>query len=155
MRLRPSKLAPLAILLLGFPIPMHRDWGPLAGLVAAPGTARAAEPVRVTRKAVDERVEKMATYLWSQANEQGHWDDVNPPKRGGPIDKRNPDSNYGGETALMLLALKVAGADEQEARFQKALMERPRLFGELLNRLETAPKGALLRVVREVRDGNW
>ena len=49
----------------------------------------------------------------------------------------------------------LAMAGRVSARFQKALMERPRLFGELLNRLETAPKGALLRVVREVRDGNW
>jgi len=64
---------------------------------------------------------------------------------------------------LMLLAgpleedpdVLFAMAGKVSKRFRKALMEHPRLFGELLNRLEDAPKGALLRVVREVRDGNW
>lgn len=49
----------------------------------------------------------------------------------------------------------MAMAGRVSERFRKALMEHPRIFGEILAHLEQAPKDALLRVVREVRDGDW
>ncbi|MEZ4416133.1 MAG: helix-turn-helix transcriptional regulator [Gemmatimonadota bacterium] len=36
-----------------------------------------------------------------------------------------------------------------------AIRARPQLFGELLRQLKTAPDRAVLRIVREVRDGDW
>ncbi|RMH11356.1 MAG: XRE family transcriptional regulator, partial [Gammaproteobacteria bacterium] len=33
--------------------------------------------------------------------------------------------------------------------------KRPQLFAELLRELKTLPDHAILRVVREVRDGDW
>jgi len=35
------------------------------------------------------------------------------------------------------------------------IRKRPQLFSELLRQLKTAPDDAVLRVVREVRDGEW
>jgi len=35
------------------------------------------------------------------------------------------------------------------------IRRRPQLFSELLRQLKTAPDDAVLRVVREVRDGEW
>ena len=35
------------------------------------------------------------------------------------------------------------------------ILGRPRLFADLLRQLKDAPEHAILRVVREVRDGNW
>jgi transcriptional regulator with XRE-family HTH domain len=38
---------------------------------------------------------------------------------------------------------------------QKIIMQRPRLFADLLRQLKQAPDHAILRVVREVKDGHW
>ncbi len=35
------------------------------------------------------------------------------------------------------------------------IRKRPQLFGDLLRQLKAAPDDAVLRVVREVRDGEW
>ena len=34
-------------------------------------------------------------------------------------------------------------------------MRPPRLFAELIRHLKDAPDAAVLRIVREVRDGDW
>ena len=56
-----------------------------------------------------------------------------------------------GEDSDVLLALagKVSGD------LQEIIRKRPRLFAELIRQLKQAPDDAILRVVREVRDGNW
>jgi len=56
-----------------------------------------------------------------------------------------------GEDPDVLLAL--AGKVSRELR--QAIVKRPMLFAELIRQLKDAPDHALLRVVREVRDGNW
>ena len=38
---------------------------------------------------------------------------------------------------------------------QEIIRKRPRLFAELIRQLKEAPDDAILRVVREVRDGDW
>lgn len=38
---------------------------------------------------------------------------------------------------------------------REIVLQRPRLFAELLRQLREAPDHAILRVVREVRDGDW
>ncbi len=50
---------------------------------------------------------------------------------------------------LLALAGKVSGD------LQNIIRKRPRLFAELIRQLREAPDHALLRVVREVRDGEW
>jgi transcriptional regulator with XRE-family HTH domain len=56
-----------------------------------------------------------------------------------------------GEDPDMLLAMggKVSGD------LQEIIRKRPRLFADLIRELKSAPEDAILRIVREVRDGEW
>jgi transcriptional regulator with XRE-family HTH domain len=56
-----------------------------------------------------------------------------------------------GEDADMLLAL----AGKVSSDLMEIVRKRPRLFADLLRALKAAPDRAVLRLVREVRDGNW
>ena len=55
------------------------------------------------------------------------------------------------EDADILLAM----AGKVSSDLQEAIRKRPRLFAELIRELRTAPDRAVLRIVREVRDGDW
>ncbi len=50
---------------------------------------------------------------------------------------------------LLALAGKVS------ADLRDVIVKRPRLFAQLLRELKDAPDHALLRIAREVRDGDW
>ena len=50
---------------------------------------------------------------------------------------------------LLALAGKVSG------ELQAIIRRRPKLFAELIRQLRDAPDQAVLRLVREVRDGEW
>ncbi len=50
---------------------------------------------------------------------------------------------------MLALAGKVSGD------LQAIIRKRSRLFADLIRQLEEAPDEAVLRVVREVRDGDW
>ena len=56
-----------------------------------------------------------------------------------------------GEDADMLLAL----AGKVSSDLREIIRRRPRLFAELLRQLRDAPDHAILRLVRQVRDGEW
>ena len=56
-----------------------------------------------------------------------------------------------GEDPDVLLAL--AGKVSKE--LQAIIRKRPKLFAELIRQLKNMPDHAVLRLVREVRDGNW
>ena len=56
-----------------------------------------------------------------------------------------------GEDGDMLLAL----AGKVSSDLQEIIRRRPKQFAELIRELKNAPNHAILRVVREVRDGNW
>ena len=56
-----------------------------------------------------------------------------------------------GEDPDMLLAM--AGKVSEELR--DIIMRRPRLFAQVIRQLADLPDHALLRVVRQVRDGEW
>ena len=56
-----------------------------------------------------------------------------------------------GEDPDVLLAL----AGKVSSDLQDIIRKRPRLFAELIRQLKEAPDNAILRVVREVRDGDW
>jgi HTH-type transcriptional regulator, competence development regulator len=51
--------------------------------------------------------------------------------------------------------LVLAMAGKVSSDLQEVILARPRLFAELLRDLRTAPDHALVRLVREVRDGEW
>jgi len=51
----------------------------------------------------------------------------------------------------MLLAMAGKVSDE----LQSIIRRRPQLFAELLRQLKRMPDKAVLRLVREVRDGDW
>ncbi|PQO26567.1 helix-turn-helix domain-containing protein [Blastopirellula marina] len=50
---------------------------------------------------------------------------------------------------LLALAGKVSG------ELQAIILRRPQLFAELIRELKDMPDHAVLRIVREVRDGEW
>ena len=56
-----------------------------------------------------------------------------------------------GEDADVLLAM----AGKVSSDLQEAIRKRPQLFGEVIRQLRSMPEHAVLRIVREVRDGDW
>ena len=56
-----------------------------------------------------------------------------------------------GEDKDVMLAM----AGKVSSDLQDVIRRRPRLMAELLRELKRLPNHAVLRVVREVRDGNW
>lgn len=56
-----------------------------------------------------------------------------------------------GEDVDVLLAM--AGKVSEDLR--DIIRRRPKLFAELLRELKNAPNNAVLRIVRQVRDGDW
>lgn len=56
-----------------------------------------------------------------------------------------------GEDADVLLAL----AGKVSSDLQKVIRQRPKLFAELIREMKDMPDHAVLRLVREVRDGKW
>ena len=56
-----------------------------------------------------------------------------------------------GEDPDVLLAL----AGKVSSDLREVIVLRPKLFAQLIRQLKDMPDHAVLRVVREVRDGNW
>ena len=56
-----------------------------------------------------------------------------------------------GENPDLLLALSGKVSEDVQAIIRK----RPELFTEIIRQLEDLPDNAVLRLVREVRDGKW
>jgi len=56
--------------------------------------------------------------------------------------KEDPD-------VLLALGGKVSGD------LQSVILSRPKLFADLIRQLKDMPDQAVVRIVREVRDGNW
>jgi len=56
-----------------------------------------------------------------------------------------------GEDPDVLLAL----AGKVGSDLRAIILRRPKLFAELIRQLKNAPDHAILKVVREVQDGNW
>ena len=67
------------------------------------------------------------------------------------------------ESAITRLALELdidknvllALGGKVSTELQEVIRKRPQLFASLILQLKEAPDNAILRVVREVRDGNW
>ena len=68
-----------------------------------------------------------------------------------------------GEETLIKLAhelgvdpdVLLAMAGKISADLRSIILARPQLFAELIRNIKTMPDNAVLRIVREVRDGNW
>ena len=68
-----------------------------------------------------------------------------------------------GEAAIVALAsdlnedpdVLLALAGRVSTELQQIIRRRPRLFAQLLRELADLPDHAVLRLVREVRDGDW
>jgi transcriptional regulator with XRE-family HTH domain len=68
-----------------------------------------------------------------------------------------------GEDTLVRLAAELdehpdvllAMAGKISADLRAAILARPQLFADLIRAIRDMPDDAVLRVVREVRDGNW
>ena len=73
--------------------------------------------------------------------------DVPPPSEATIV--RIADELKADADVLLALAGKVS------SELQEIIRKRPRLFADLILQLKEAPDDAILRVVREVRDGNW
>lgn len=56
-----------------------------------------------------------------------------------------------GEDPDVLLAM----AGKVSKDLQEIIRKRPKVFADLIRQLKEVPDHAILRVVREVRDGNW
>jgi transcriptional regulator with XRE-family HTH domain len=56
-----------------------------------------------------------------------------------------------GEDADVLLAM----AGKVSSDLQEAIRRRPQLFADLIRQLKDMPDHAVVRLIREVRDGNW
>jgi transcriptional regulator with XRE-family HTH domain len=53
------------------------------------------------------------------------------------------------EDVLLAMVGKVS------SRLQKIILKNPVAFASLISSLEDSPEHAILRVIREVKDGNW
>ena len=51
--------------------------------------------------------------------------------------------------------LLLAMAGKVSSDLKNIILRRPRLFADLLRQVKDAPEHAILRIVREVRDGDW
>ena len=76
--------------------------------------------------------------------------------------ERGEGSPPGEETLVLLAAelgvepdLVLALAGKVSSDLQEAIRRRPLLFGQLIRELRDLPDHAVLRLVREVRDGEW
>jgi len=56
-----------------------------------------------------------------------------------------------GQNPEVLLAM----AGKVSAELREIIRKRPQLFGDLLRQLRDAPDHAILRIARQVRDGQW
>ena len=56
-----------------------------------------------------------------------------------------------GEDPDVLLAM----AGKVSSDLQEIIRKRPQLFADLIRQLKSAPDHALLRIARDVRDGDW
>ncbi len=51
--------------------------------------------------------------------------------------------------------LLLAMAGKVSSELQSIIRQRPQLFAELIRNMKDLPDNAILRIVREVRDGEW
>jgi transcriptional regulator with XRE-family HTH domain len=104
--------------------------------------ARRAQDPRYSLRQVAERVGIQPSYLSKVER-----DDVPPPSE----DTVRRLAAELGEDADVLLAM----AGKVSTDLKETIRRRPKLFAELIRELRDAPEAAVLRVVREVRDGDW
>ncbi len=101
-----------------------------------------AEDKRYSVRQVAQRIQVEPAYISKIELEQ-----VAPPSEA-TIRRLAPD--LGEDTDLLLAMVGKVSSDLREI-----IVRRPKLFAELLRQLREVPDDAILRIVREVRDGDW
>ena len=104
--------------------------------------ARRADDPRFSLRQVAERVGVQPSYLSKVER-----DEVGPPSE--DTIRRLADELDEDVDVLLALAGKVS------TDLKDVIRRRPRLFAQVIRELRDAPEAAVLRVVREVRDGDW
>jgi transcriptional regulator with XRE-family HTH domain len=72
--------------------------------------------------------------------------------------EKNPSEQFVKKVAVELkqdenVMLAMVGKVSQELK--DIILKKPQIFSELLKSLKDSPDNAILRIVREVKDGNW
>jgi transcriptional regulator with XRE-family HTH domain len=72
--------------------------------------------------------------------------------------EKNPSEQFVKKLAVELeqdenMMLAMVGKVSQELK--DIILKKPQLFSELLKSLKDSPDNAILRIVREVKDGSW
>ena len=89
-------------------------------LFVRPAVAQPAGP-EVNEANVNKAIQRAVEYIYSAANKDGIWDDLPKPEPlAKPGEFHSASQNWGGKTALALLALSTAG-QQNDPRFKKAL----------------------------------
>lgn len=104
--------------------------------------ARRGEDPRYSVRQVAQRIGVEPAYL--SKIERG---DVAPPSE----EKIRALARELGEDADVLLAM----AGKVSSDLLEVIRKRPQLFAELIRQLKSMPDHAILRIAREVRDGDW
>jgi len=110
--------------------------------IRAARAARADDDLRFSLRQVAQRIDVEPAYL--SKVERG----LVPPPSEATIVRLAADL---GEDPDVLLAL----AGKVGSDLQAIILRRPKQFAELIRQLKNAPDHAILKVVREVRDGKW
>ena len=97
---------------------------------------------RYSVRQVAQRIEVQPAYLSKVERE-----DVAPPSE---ATIRRLAAELGEDTDLLL-----AMAGKVSSDLKQVILNRPKLFAQLIRELESIPDHAVLRLVREVRDGDW
>ena len=85
--------------------------------------------------------------LWMHRLDEGERAEVAPPSEATTV---RLAEELGQDPDVMLALAGKVSSDLQEI-----IRKRPRLFADLIRQLKEAPDDAVLRIVREVRDGDW
>ena len=122
---------------------MHtRQLGGFGDYVRAARTALAEADLRFSLRQVAQRIDVEPAYLSKVEREL-----VSPPSE---ATIRRLAADLGEDADVMLALAGKVGSD-----LQGIIRRRPKQFAELIRQLKNAPDHAILKVVREVRDGKW
>ncbi len=114
----------------------------LGGFLREQREERRRDDARYSLRQVAERVGIEPSYLSKVERDIG-----SPPAE--PTLRRLAEDLEVDADVLLALAGKISGD------LRQAILRRPRLFAELIRELRDMPDQAVLRLVREVRDGEW
>jgi transcriptional regulator with XRE-family HTH domain len=118
------------------------DWSDFGGFIRETREGLVSQDRRYSLRQVAQRIGVEPAYL--SKIERG---EVAPPSE----EKIRALATELDQDADVLLAM----AGKVSAELREIIRKRPREFGELLRQLRDAPDHAILRIARQIRDGQW